>query len=178
MNANPKITVKQLRRLQTLYSQYATHAIEGSSREARLTWASELTGRAVASFSALTYAEAKHLINGLVAQLPAQKPQRRRLSRDAAHRAGTDGRRGSNNAQPQMVSAEDLAVIESYYMRLGWGRTQFDAWLSSQHSPLSKRARPVVATAADANRVRWALKGMLQQRGLWEDRSRTAVAQQ
>lgn len=166
-----RITAKQMRRLQTLYSQFAAHAIDGSSREARLNWASDQVHRAVASFSDLTYDEAAHLIKGLVAQLPAQKPRRRRLSRDAAHRAGTDGRRGSEySGQPQMASADDLAVIESYYMRLGWGRAQFDAWLASPHSPLSKRARPVIATSADANRIRWALKGMLQERGLWEDR--------
>ena len=171
MNATQTITVKQMRRLQTLYSQYAAHAIEGNSREARIQWASDQVGRAIGSFSELTFAEAKHLVDSLAAQLPAQKPQRRRLSRDAAHRAGTDGRRGSEySSQPQMASAEDLAAIESYYMRLGWSRTQFDAWLSSPHSPLSKRARPSIATSADANRVRWALKGMLKQRGLWEDR--------
>lgn len=170
MNAM-KITPKQMRRLQTLYSQYAAHAIDGHSREARLKWASDLAGRPIASFSELSFDEARQLIKGLAAQLPAQKPKRRRLSRDAAHRAGTDGRRGSPySGQPQMASADDLAVIESYYMRLGWTRTQFDAWLSSQHSPLGKRAHPVIASSSDANRVRWALKGMLQQRGLWEDR--------
>lgn len=178
MNNSPKspIMPKQLRRLQTLYSQFAAHAIDGSSREARLKWASDQVGRAIASFSDLTYAEAKHLINGLAAQLPAQKPKhpRRRLSRDAAHRAGTDGRRESSYAnQPQIASADDIAVIENYYMRLGWTRQQFDGWLSSQHSPLSRRARPSIATAADANRVRWALKGMLKQRGLWFDKKPT-----
>ena len=166
------INPKQMRRLQTLYGQLAAHAIEGNNREARLKWASEQTGRAIASFSDLTREEAHRLIEGLQGQLGVKHPlqKRRRLSRDAARRAGTDGRRGASNAQPQMVSAEDLAVIESYYMRLGWTRVQFDAWLSSQHSPLSKRAHPTIATSADANRVRWALKGMLQQRGLWEKR--------
>lgn len=167
-----KITNSQMRRLQTLYGQLAAHAIEGNDRESRLRWATDQVGRAIASFKDLTADEAHRLIDGLQGQLGVKAPAkpRRRLSSDAAHRAGTDGRHDADNAQPQMVSAEDLAVIEDFYARLGWTRAQFDAWLASPRSPLKKRARPVITTLADANRVRWALKGMLQRQGLWRDK--------
>jgi hypothetical protein len=172
---NPTVTKSQMVRLQTLYGQLAAHTLEGNDRASRLKWASEQSGRAIASFKELTSNEAKSMIDGLQGQLgvrePAYKRPRRRLSRDAAKRAGTEGRRGNTDyqGQPQMASAEDLAVIESYYMRLGWQRAQFDAWLASSHSPLSGRAQPVISTSKDANRVRWALKGMLKHRGLWEE---------
>lgn len=168
-----KISGSQLRRLQTLYGQLAAHGQEGSGREARLAWASEIAGRPIVSFKELSTDEAHRMIDGLQGQMhmkfPAQK--RKRLSRDEAHRAGTEGRRGDTeySAQPRMVSAADLAVIENYYTRLEWTREQFDAWLASPRSPLAK-ATPTIVTSADANRVRWALKGMLVHRGLWKDK--------
>lgn len=166
-----QITSNQMRRLQTLYGQLAAHAIEGNNRDSRLQWASDQVGRRVESFRDLTVDEARRLIDGLQGELGVKAPLQKRLDRDAAHRAGTDGRRvSSSKAQPQMVSAVDLAVIEDYYTRLGWTRAQFDSWLSSSRSPLSNRARPAIATLADANRVRWALKGMLKQRGLWREK--------
>jgi hypothetical protein len=165
------ITKDQLKRLQVLYSQFARHTDQATSREARIQWASELVQRPIASFTALTMHDARHLIDTLQGQLGVKAPAKKRLRREAAHRAGTDGRRNSPyGSAPQMVSAEDLAVLEDYYTRLGWNRAQFDGWLSSSRSPLSNRARPVIATLADANRVRWALKGMLQHAGLWEER--------
>lgn len=166
-----QITSNQMRRLQTLYGQLAAHAIEGNNRDSRLQWASDQVGRRVESFRDLTVDEARRLIDGLQGELGVRAPLQKRLDRDAAHRAGTDGRRvSSSKAQPQMVSAVDLAVIEDYYTRLGWTRAQLDSWLSSSRSPLSNRARPAIATLADANRVRWALKGMLKQRGLWREK--------
>lgn len=171
---NPTINPKQMRRLQTLYGQLAAHSLEGNSREARMAWASQQLGRSIASFSDLTFDEARRLIDGLQGQLGLKAPARprRRMSRDQAHRAGTEGRRGVTDYkdQPQMASAEDLATIERFYVRLGWTRENFDAWLASTRSPLAKRARPTILTSEDANDVRWALKGMLKHRGLWEDR--------
>lgn len=168
------ITKSQLVRLQTLYSQLAAHSLEGNDRAARLKWASDHISRCIASFSELTSEEAARMIDGLQGQLGVKAPARprRRLSRDAARRAGIDGRRGDQEfaAQPQIVSAEDLAAIEEHYTRLGWTRAEFDAWLSSSHSPLSRRARPVIATSRDANRVRWGLKRMLKRAGLWRDK--------
>jgi hypothetical protein len=165
------INKKQMQRLQVLYSQLARHTDQGADRESRMRWASELLGRPIESFKALTMNDGRHLIDTLQGQLGVKVPARNRLKGEAAHRAGTDGRRGSPYGdRPQMVSPADLEAITSYYMRLGWTREQFDAWLSSSRSPLSNRAHPTIATLADANRVRWALKGMLQNRGLWEDR--------
>jgi hypothetical protein len=170
MMAQP-ISKSQLRRLQTLYGQLAAHAIEGNSRESRLSWASDQVGRRIESFSALTGDEARRLIDGLQGQLGVKAPSTKRLDRDSAHRAGTDGRHESPyKDQPQLVAPVDLDVITSYYVRLGWTREQFDAWLSSTRSPLKGRAHPKIVTLADANRVRWALKGMLQNRGLWNER--------
>jgi hypothetical protein len=161
-------------RLQTLYAQLAAHTQEGNDRAARLKWASEHTGRCIASFSELTTDEGARLIDGLQGQLglKAMPRPRRRLDRDAARRAGIDGRRGDKEfaAQPQIVSADALAMIEDFYTRLGWTRAQFDAWLSSSRSPLAGRARPTIATLKDANRVIWALKGMLKRAGLWRDK--------
>jgi hypothetical protein len=162
------ITSQQMRRLQTLYGQLAAHAIEGSGRSSRLEWAGNQVGRTIASFKDLTHAEAHQLIDGLQGQLSVKAPAKRRLSREAAHRAGTEGRRDNPYKDaPQMVSAADLARIESCYARLGWTRENLDNWLASSRSPLKNRARPVIVTLGDANDVYWALKGMLQARGLW-----------
>jgi hypothetical protein len=167
------ITTNQMKRLQTLYGQLQAHSIESSGREARLSWATEQLGRPITSFKAISFSEAKGLIDGLQGQLGVKEPPRRRHGRAQARRAGLDGRKGQTefaNA-PQAVDARDLAAIEEYYLRLGWTRAQFDGWLQSPHSPIGARANKQILTTADANRVRWALKGMLQQRGLWEVRS-------
>ena len=170
------ITPGQMKRLQVLYGQHAAHAIEGTSREARMAWASDRVRRPLASFKDLTGQEADSLIDELQGQLGIKAPRKRRPKREQARRQGLDGRRDGAefSAQPQIVSAADLAVIESYYQRLGWTREQFDAWLASPRSPLGRRARPSIATLFDGNRVRWALKRMLQQRGLWEVRRAVA----
>ncbi len=67
-----------------------------------------------------------------------------------------------------MAESFDLEVIESYYARLGWSRETFDGWLRSPRSPLGRnKSQPKITTVAQANRVRWALKRMLQKKGLW-----------
>ncbi len=172
MPAFGTITTNQMKRLQTLYSKLEAHSITGSGREARLSWATEQLGRPIESFKAISFAEAKHLIDGLQGQLGVKEPPRRRHGRAQARRAGLDGRKGHTefaNA-PEAVTQRDLAAIEEYYLRLGWTRPQFDGWLQSPHSPIGKRANKAILTTADANKVRWALKGMLRQRGLWEKR--------
>jgi hypothetical protein len=132
----------------------------------------------VTSFSDLTSSDANFLIDGLQEALGVKMPAkpRQRLDRDQARRAGLDGRHDGSEftSSPQLASAADLEVIESYYARLGWERAQFDAWLRSPRSPLKHKAAPTITTMADANRVRWALKGMLQHAGKWEDRRATA----
>jgi hypothetical protein len=146
----------------------------GTSREERITWASTRLRRPISSFSDLSSTDAGFLIDGLQEYLGVKAPAkpRKRLDREQARRAGTDGRHDGQEfaSAPQLASAADLATIENYYTRLGWGRAQFDAWLRSPRSPLKHKSQPTISTMADANRVRWALKGMLRYAGKWEER--------
>ncbi len=168
------ISAEQLRRLQTLYSQFAAASGDARvrSRQERLLWASFVVGHQVASFSDLTSEEAATAIERLSKDVPARKRRPRKpMDQDRALRHGTDGRYDStfDNA-PKLAEAYDLEQIEGYYHRLGWSRETFDAWLRSPRSPLGRRAQPKIFTVAHANRVRWALKRILQKRGLWEER--------
>ena len=178
-----RISKRQLGRLQTLYAAFARREIGMSdSREERLSWASSRLQRPVTSFSALTSSDANFLIDGLqeaLGILASTRPRPHpysRLDRDQARRAGIDGRSDGQEfaAAPQLASAADLEVIESYYHRLDWSRDQFDAWLRSPRSPLKHKAAPTIATLADANRVRWALKQMLIRAGKWQQRGAAA----
>jgi len=77
-----KITPPALRRLQVLYGQYEAHSLDcAPGREGRLAWASERTGRAIASFSELTVEEGIRLIDGLQRavghKVPSKTPRRR-----------------------------------------------------------------------------------------------------
>jgi len=174
--ANP-ISREQLKRLQTLYSQFAAASPDPRtrSREERLLWASLIVGREVGSFSELTVEEAKRAIDSLQKTLgPQRKKPRKRMDRERALRHGTDGRHDSSfRDAPQMAEAYDIEQIAGYYGRLGWSRDTFESWLRSPRSPLGRRGRPQIRTVADANMVRWALKRMLQRKGLWEEK-RTA----
>jgi hypothetical protein len=91
------------------------------------------------------------------------------MDREQAERHAKDGRWDGEKFRqaPQMASAFDLENIERYYHRLGWDRDAFDRWLRSPRSPLGHHSQPQIRTVAQANRVRWALKKMLQTRGLW-----------
>ena len=174
-----QVSKRQLGRLQTLYAQFSRHEIGMSnSREERLSWASQRLRKPVTSFSNLSSADAGFLIDGLQDALGVKTPSRPRprLDRAQARRAGVDGRRDNQEfaSAPQLASAIDLEVISNYYSRLGWERAQFDAWMRSSRSPLKHKSAPTITTMADANRVRWALKGMLVHAGKWEDR-RAAV---
>jgi hypothetical protein len=166
-----RISPGQMKRLQVLYHQLCAHTQQGKDRASRIAWAEASVGRPLASFQDLTGAEARRLIDSAQGQLGVSYPAQLRMSREAADRHGRDGRRDGDDLRsaPQMVSAADLETIENYYARLGWNRSRFDAWLRSPSSPL-KSASPSIRTKADANRVRWALKGMLQNAGLWEAR--------
>ena len=173
------INSQQLKRLQTLYGQFVRQEFAAAiSREQRLVWASELCGREIQSFNELTRDEAKRAIDALQGAMNVKHPsqRRKRMPRDQARRHALDGRHDGEefaNA-PQLAGAEDLQVIDSYRARLGWERSQFDAWLRSPRSPLGRRSSPQVRTKAEANRVRWALVGMLKNKGLWEDQPQHA----
>lgn len=171
------ITPAQLKRLQTEWGQYARRTLlAGDEREERLKWASGAIGRRVASFSDLTFGEAKRLIRALNGMLGI--PEKRRIrSAERAHAAGTEGRRGSESTSVTLVSAEDLADIYEMIARLGWDQARFEAWLRSSSSPLAKKfdgarvppSDPTIRTLYQANRVRWALKGMLKRAGKWRE---------
>lgn len=167
------ITKAQMQRLQVLYSQLARHTDQSTDRDARLTWASSLLQRPVSSFGELSIADARHLIDTLQGQLGVKMPAkpRRRLGREAAHRAGTAGRRADQSNEIVLAGKDDLERIQRARVDLGWSQAQFDAWLRSPRSPMRNKASAEIRTLADANRVWWALKGMLRHQGLWKERS-------
>jgi hypothetical protein len=168
-SATPFLSPPQLKRLQTLYSQAARTSLEfgrSDDRSARLAWASANLKRPVTSFSELTNKEANDLIALLQAALGMPQDD---------HARGTAGRRNSQSASTQLVTAESLARVTDAITRLGWTQQRFDAWLHSQSSPLARtvnRVRiaptnPKIVTQAHANRVWWALKQMLKREGKW-----------
>ena len=172
------ITPRQIGRLQTLYGQLARHTIGvGTGREERLAYVSARMRRPIASFKDLSVDDAGWLVDQLQGELGVKAPAKpsKRLDREQGRRAGLDGRKdgGEFATAPQMASAADLATIQSYYMRLGLTREQFDGWLRSAHSPLKHKSDPKIVTLSDANKVRWALKGRLQAAGLWEERRKS-----
>lgn len=170
-----RATRVQLVALHALYCQWSKHTIEtpGDPRSARLEWASQNLGRAVASFAELTRDEAGRLIDGLKGSMGQQigerpHPWRKVRSRDRAHAAGTAGRRDGNSQLIQMASADDLARIDEALARLGWSRDRYEAWLRSGSSPLNGKESFAIRTVAEANRVWWALKNMLKRSGNWK----------
>lgn len=166
------ITKAQLTRLQTCYAQMARSVIGfENTRNARIDWACGIVRRPISSFSELSQDEARRLIDiaqGEIGHRAPAKPRQRR-SPQAARRHGVDGRKGDAefaNA-PQIVSPQDMENIRERYQRLGMTNETFGNWLASRSSPI--RPRKQIRTTADANRVLWALKGMLKDRGLWAD---------
>ncbi len=174
MNESNSISREQLKRLQTMYSQLVKVACDPrvGTREHRLLWAALLVNRVVGSFTELTTDEAKTLIDWLKEHLPQEKRRPRKpMDRDRALRHGIDGRYDSSfENRPQMAEAYDIEQIAGYYDRLGWSRETFESWLRSPRSPLGRRGQPTIRTVADANMVRWALKRMLQRKGLWQEK--------
>jgi hypothetical protein len=166
------ITSGQLKRLQVLYGQHARHTLDGADRESRLRWAAELVGRPVTSFRDLAQSEAGRLIDTLQGQLgvKASPKRRKRLSRDDAHKAGTEGRRGQEDRELTMAGPSELARIKYALDLIGWNREQLEAWLRSPRSPLRHKSSPEIRTLGDANRVWWALKRIAVRRGLWKGR--------
>jgi hypothetical protein len=167
------ISVGQIPKLQTLWSQwsavsfdYSTRAIvlPATERARRLEWASEQLGRQVESFKDLTRSEASQLIDVLLRstgqEVIAPDRSKKRKSREDAHAAGTAGRRGGQSKEIRLASADDLAAIDELLSELAWDRARLDAWLKSPSSPLGRRSNPEIRTLADANKVRWALKRM------------------
>ena len=168
-----KATAAQIQKVQVVYAQMAAREIGvENTREARLAWASQLLQRPIASFKDLKRGDAIHLIDQAQASLGVPfKPHKLPATREQARRAGLDGRKDVDHefaAAPQLVSAQEIAIIQAFVHRLGWSQAQFEAWLGTKRSPFGKRANKRIMTTADANQVRWALKGMLVARGLWD----------
>lgn len=160
MNA-ASITAPQLKRLQVLYTQYERHSLDcpGSTREDRIRWASSATGRTIGSFKDLTCDEAKRLIDGIQSTLGVKAPSktpRRKQSRKAGEKAGTEGRRDQIHPETTLVGPGELQMIRRDLDRLGWDQSRLEAFLRSPKGP-NKRST-IIRTLGDANRVHWALK--------------------
>lgn len=158
------ISTAQMRRLQTLYGQLCAHTQQPADREARIGWAQALVQRPIKSFNDLDRADAKHLIDTLQAQLgiAPTRPDRPRLDRRAARKAGTEGRRGS--AQETLAGPREIELVTAARDRLGWSQARLDAFLRSPSSPLPNRDNPSMHTLWAANRVYWALKRMAERK--------------
>jgi hypothetical protein len=166
MNSH-NITRDQMKRLQTLWGQYARKSSwDNGGREQRLSWASAITKRTITSFSNLSLSEASDLINLLQGELgikessPAVRKRRLRSrikDRDQARAAGTEGRRGQRDTFT-IAAAEDVAMIDAQLDAMAWTRVRLDALLHSSSSPLGRRGNPEIRTVGDVNRVLWALK--------------------
>jgi hypothetical protein len=59
-----------------------------------------------------------------------------------------------------MADAQTWALINTLLAKLGWTRERLDAFIRSAKSPTRGK---LIRTLDDANRVIWALKGMLRQ---------------
>jgi hypothetical protein len=154
------ITAPALKRLQVLYRQYEAHSLDvGAAREDRLAWAGARIGRRIESFSHLTVEEGILLIDTLqrtIGRKVPSKTPRRRMSRVAAEKAGTEGRRDQIHAEVTMAAGADFERIRTQLDRLGWDQAMLERWLLGARGPL--KGRTVIRTLGDANKVYWALK--------------------
>lgn len=154
------VTPAQLRRLQTLYSQFERHTLDaiGPGRTSRLQWASEACGREIVSFSQLTLVEAKRLIEQLQGVLNVKAPNKspRRQSRKHGQKLGTEGRRDQIHNETTIAGPAEFALIQKDLNRLGWDEARLARFLQSPRSPLKGATR--IATLAQANKLHWALK--------------------
>jgi hypothetical protein len=156
------ITPEQLRRLQTLYGQYEAHTLDvDRGRGARLHWASQQLGRMVDSFSSLSLDEGRKLIDIIQGVLNVKAPSktpRKRMSRHAAEKAGTEGRRDQIHNETTLVSPDSkiFELIQQQLTRLGWNQAGLDRFLLGSSSPLKGKTQ--IRTLGDANKVYWALK--------------------
>jgi hypothetical protein len=152
-------------RLQTLCGQAAQHVGIDNTRETRLAWATHVLGHQVASFSLLTPAHAKTLIDALQATLGIAEtsPARRGYtSRSQREKQGTEGRRDQLHVDATMLSGDEevLQLILSEQQALGWDDDARKRFLRGRSGPLG--GRDTIHTLGDANKVHWAMKRMRQ----------------
>jgi hypothetical protein len=157
------ITDPQRTRLQTLYSQWERHGLEcpGPKREQRIAWAAAEVKRPIASFSALTLDEGKHLIDLLQhavgRKFPAKKKKRVQTTREG-EKKGTEGRHDQIHAETTLAGPGEFEMIQRDLTRLGWDQARLAAFLRSPRGPL--QGRETIRTLGDANQVHWALKNI------------------
>ncbi len=157
-----RISSAALTRLQTLYHQFEHRSFDvTSSREDRLAWAAETLGHEVTSFSALTIADGKHLIDALQLSMGLSETtpsQRRPASFRQAQKQGTEGRRDQVHAETTLLDGSEaiFTLILTEMKKLGWDDSRLKAFLRSRTGP--NQGRETIRTLADANRVHWALK--------------------
>lgn len=158
------ISTPALRRLQTLYAQFERRSLDGdTSREARLAWATERLGKPVASFSALTNADGKFLIDALqlsmnIAETAPSKRQYK-STRDR-QKEGTEGRRDQIHPDTTLLAGDErvFQLIQQEMTALGWNKERLLAFLRSPSGP--NHGRDTIRTLGDANRIHFALKLM------------------
>ena len=162
-----QITKAQLGRLQVLFAQLVSHEIGmDGSREGRIAWATERTGRPISSFRDLTCSEASYMIDGIQGHLGVKAPVMRRTARpdrDQARRAGLDGRKDGKEVQdaPQMARPEDMARIQRLLDELAkpphsWNHQTFINFLNSARSPLTRARCCSTRSRARSTRSSWA----------------------
>jgi hypothetical protein len=156
------ISTPALRRLQTLYAQFERRSLDGdNSREARLAWATERLGKPVASFSALTSADGKFLIDALQLSMNiGETSKRQRKSTRDRQKEGTEGRRDQLHPDTTLLDGSErvLRLIQQEMSALGWNKERLLAFLRSPSGP--NQHRDTILTLGDANRIHFALKRM------------------
>ncbi|MBZ5703259.1 MAG: hypothetical protein LAN84_15610 [Acidobacteriia bacterium] len=158
--AEAPITGRQLIRLQVLWGLFCAQArLDAKDRGARLGWVAGAVGRQIGSFRELTAAEAKTAIDAIQKHLPPELLRRKRPPRRLAQAYGTAGRRGRDDKEMRFADAETWRLLDGLLAKLGWTRERLDAFLRSSKSPVRNG---VIRTLGEANRVIWALKGMLR----------------
>jgi hypothetical protein len=174
----PPITSGQLKKLQTLWGKlWALHGVtlfpekvtgtlddlKDLPRTARLMFLSGIAKRKIDSSKDLTRGEAEQAIRAIAAALPAHlnTKKKKSMSRDRAQELGTAGRKNVQaTAASSMAGPEELRHIQDLLDQLGWNRQRLDEFLRSRYSPLGAHGQ--IRTVANANRVRWALKRILE----------------
>ncbi len=157
-----KITPAQLKRLQVLYGQFARKSLDaGDGRDARLSWASEQTGRTITSFSDLESIEAKRMIDGLQQLLNVKAPnQSPEPSREQRRQQGTAGRHDGAPNLTTLAGPRDLAMLDRDRVALGWDEARLEAFMRGKKSPT--KGRTTLLTLTDINMTHWALQRFIR----------------
>lgn len=139
-------------------------------RAARLAWASGVVGRTITSFAELRSDEAALLIETMKKALGQEtRPaiRRKRPDRDTAQLYGTAGRRRSSSKEIRLVDEPTLLLIVKLCEQLAWNEQRLDGFLRGSTSPVRSG---VIRTLDEANRVIWALRGMLRRKEKQEEK--------